>query len=78
MKLDHEQLFEKSSFKINEAALHKLKDQMDKYWEKIERANKLEHVFQDSGLAMEVNGQANFFEVMQSARSAIDGIEHLL
>ena len=40
MKLDHEQLFEKSSFKIDEAVLHKLKDKMDEYWKKIERANK--------------------------------------
>src|SRR5690554_3112190 len=78
MKLNHEQLFEKSSFKIDEAVLYKLKDQMDEYWEKIERANKLEHVFQDSGLAMEVNGKASFFEVMQSAHDAIAGIEHLL
>ncbi|MCR9189760.1 MAG: hypothetical protein NXH96_13305 [Alteromonadaceae bacterium] len=78
MKLNHEQLFEKSSFKIDEAILYKLKDQMDEYWEKIERANKLEHVFQDSGLAMEVNGKASFFEVMQSAHDAITGIEHLL
>lgn len=78
MKLNHEQLFEKSSFKIDEATLYKLKDQMDEYWEKIERANKLEHVFQDSGLAMEVNGKASFFDVMQSAHDAIAGIEHLL
>lgn len=78
MKLSHEKLFDRSSFKINEAVLQKLKDQMDGYWEKIERANKLEHVFQDSGLAMEVNGKASFFEVMQSARDAISGIDHLL
>lgn len=78
MKINHEQLFEKSSFKIDEAALYKLKFQMDDYWEKIERANKLEHIFQDSGLAMEVNGKASFFEVMQSAREAIAGIKHLL
>lgn len=78
MKLNHEQLLEKSSFKINEAVLYKLKNQMDEYWEKIERANKLEHVFQDSGLAMEVNDKATFFAVMQSAHDAIAGIKHLL
>lgn len=78
MKLNHEQLFEKSNFKIDEAVLYKLKVQMDEYWKKIERANKLEHVFQDSGLAMEVNGKASFFEVMQSARDAIACIKHLL
>lgn len=78
MKLNHEQLFEKSSSKIDEAVLHKLKDQMDEYWKTIERANKLEHVFQDSGLAMEVNGNDSFFKVMQSAHDAIAGIEHLL
>lgn len=78
MKLSHEQLFEKSSFKIDEAVLYKLKDQMDEYWNKIKRANKLEHVLQDSGLAMEVKSKASFFEVMQSAHDAIAGIEHLL
>lgn len=78
MKLNHEQFFEKSSFKIDEAVLYKLKDQMDEYWEKIEHANKLDHVLQDFGLAMEVNGKASFFEVMQSAHDAIAGIEHLL
>ncbi len=78
MKLDHEQKSEKSNFKIDEAALFKLKDQMDEYWDKIEHANKLEHVYRDSGLAMEVNGKASFFEVMRSAYSTIDGIENFL
>lgn len=78
MKFNHEHLFERSGFKIDEAALYKLKNQMDEYWQKIERINKLEHSFQDSGLAMEINGKASFFDVMQSARRAVAGIEHLL
>ena len=51
---------------------------MEKYWGDIERLNTMDHIFADSGLAMEVSGEATLFDVMKSARSAIDGIEHLL
>ncbi len=78
IKNDHERLFEKSSFKIDESELYKLSAEMEKYWGGIERINQIERIFADSGLAMEVRGRSTFFDVINSAREAINGIEHLL
>lgn len=78
IKNEHEQLFEKSDFKIDESELVKLSYEMEKYWIDIERLNEVDHIFSDSGLAMEVNGGNSFFNVMESAYDAVDGIQHLL
>lgn len=78
MKNKHEQMFEKSDFKINEAELFKLSHEMEKYWDDIERRNKIDHIYLDSDLAMDVNGKSNFFEIMLSAYDAVAGIQHLL
>lgn len=78
IKRDHEQLFLKSDFKIDESELTKLSYEMEKYWSDIDRLNKLDHIFADSGLAMDVNGENSFFEVIVSAYDAVNGIESLL
>lgn len=78
MKNEHEQIFEKSDFKIDEAELIKLSYEMEKYWGDIERLNKADHIFSDSGLAMEVNGDNSFADIMASAYEAVSGIQNLL
>ncbi|HHF2906430.1 TPA: hypothetical protein ACPJZ5_004263 [Vibrio diabolicus] len=78
IKLDHEQQFLKSDFKIDEAELQKLVGEMQLYWSSIDRLNQVEHYNLDSGLAMEVNGQASFDEVIVDAHNAVSGIEALL
>lgn len=78
MKNEHEQLFEKSDFKIDEAELIRLSYEMEKYWSDVERLNKVDHIFADTGLAMEVNGENSFFDVIASAYNAVDGIQNLL
>eukprot|EP01090_Pellita_catalonica_P007869 TRINITY_DN1847_c0_g1_i1.p1 TRINITY_DN1847_c0_g1~~TRINITY_DN1847_c0_g1_i1.p1 ORF type:complete len:277 (-),score=22.06 TRINITY_DN1847_c0_g1_i1:66-896(-) len=78
IKLDHEKQFLKSDFKIDEAELQKLASEMQLYWSNIERLNQVEHYNLDSGLAMEVNGQASFDEVIADAHNAVSGIEALL
>ncbi|WP_160063753.1 hypothetical protein [Psychromonas sp. L1A2] len=78
IKNEHEQLFEKDNFKIDEAELVKLSHEMKKYWGDIERLNNVNHVFVDTGLAMEVKGDNSFFQVIKSAYKAIDGIKGLL
>lgn len=78
IKNNHEKLFEKSNFKIDEAEMYKLSADMEKYWGDIELLNKRDHIFADSGLAMDVNGKATFFEVIDSARDTVNGIENLL
>lgn len=55
IKREHEQLFLKSDFKIDESELTKLSYEMEKYWSDIERLNKFDHIFSDSGLAMDIN-----------------------
>lgn len=78
IKREHEQFFLKSDFIIDESELRKLSHDMEKYWSDIERLNKVDHIFADSGLAMAVNGDNNFFDVMASTRDAINSIEALL
>jgi len=78
IKNEHEELFEKTDFKIDEAELAKLSYEMEKYWSDIERLNKVDHIFADSGLAMEVNGQNSFFDVISSAYDAVNGVQSLL
>lgn len=78
IKRKHEQLFLKSDFKLDEAELYKLSYKMEKYWSDIIRLNKLDHIFADSGLAMDVKGDSSFFDVIASAYDAVNGIRNLL
>jgi len=78
MKNDHEQMFEKSDFKIDETELIKLSNEMDRYWVDIERLNKVDHLNIDSGLMMEVNGDSSFIEIISSAKETLDHIHNLL
>src|SRR5690606_36992739 len=78
IKREHEQIFLKSDFKLDEAELFKLSYEMQKYWSYIDHLNKLEHMFADSGLAMDVKGGSSFFNVIASAHDAVNGIESLL
>jgi hypothetical protein len=78
IKREHEQLFLKSDFKIDESELTKLSYEMEKYWSDIDRLNKLDHIFADSGLAMDVNSGNSFFDVIASAYDAVNSIESLL
>jgi hypothetical protein len=78
IKREHEQMFLKSDFKLDEAVLYRLSFEMEKYWSDIDRLNQLEHIFADSGLAMDVKGDSSFFDVIASVHDAVDGIEKLL
>lgn len=78
IKIDHEKFFLKSDFKIDESELRKLTHEMEMYWSNLEALNSIGHIFSDSGLAMKVNGITSFSEVMESAISAVKGIENLL
>lgn len=78
IKIMHEQLYFKSDFKVDEVELYKISYEMEKYWSDIDRLNKLDHIFSDSGLAMEVEGGSSFFDVIKSAYDSVSGIENLL
>jgi hypothetical protein len=76
IKFDHESIFEKSDFKIDESELIKIVGEMNKYWEDIERLNSIDHSFEE--LAFKVNVKDSFFDVMESAREATVAIDDLL
>lgn len=78
IKRGHEQMFLKSDFKLEKAELYKLSIEMEKYWSDIDRLNKLDHMFADSGLAMDVKGDSIFIDVIASAYDAVNGIKNLL
>ncbi|WP_310413023.1 hypothetical protein [Chamaesiphon sp. OTE_8_metabat_110] len=76
IKLNHESIFEKSDFKIDEPELTRLVSEMEKYWENVERLNSIEHSFEE--LAFRVNAKDSFFDLIESARGATVDIENLL
>jgi len=75
-KFQHESLFEKSDFKIDESELIKLISDMEAYWDKIERLNSIDHTFEE--LAMKIDAKGTFFDIIKSANEAVTGIENLL
>lgn len=51
---------------------------MEKYWADIDRLNKLDHIFADSSLTMDVKGNSSFFDVLASAYDTVNLIESSL
>lgn len=78
IKREHECMFLKSNFKLDESELYKLSYEMEKYWSDIDRLNKSDHIFADSGLVMDVKGHISFFDVISSAQDAVNSIEETL
>lgn len=78
IKRDHEQQFLKSDFKIDETELYKISCEIEQYWLDIERLNKVDHVFIDSGLAMKIEGNDDFFEISKNANEFVSDIENIL
>jgi len=68
-KREHEATFEKSDFKIDEAALFKIMVEMESYWARIERLNTLEHRMAE--LAFEINTKGSFFDIINSCQENI-------
>lgn len=76
IKQVHEDAHEASHFQIKETELLKLVEEMAKFWNRIERLNRIEHSMPE--LAFEINTKGTFFDILSSIRSAIDSIEELL
>lgn len=69
IKWEHEARFEKSDFKIDEAALFKIIADMDDYWARIDRLNTLEHSMAE--LAFKINAKGSFFDVARACQENI-------
>jgi len=76
IKQEHEATHEASRFQIKEAELLKLAKEMEKFWDRIERLNRIEHSMPE--LAFEISAKGTLFDVLSSIRDAIDSIEGLL
>lgn len=75
IKFEHEAIFEKSDFKIDEAALFKIMTEMEIYWAKIERLNTLEHSLAER--AFDIDAKASFLDIMRTFQENIDYLSSL-
>jgi hypothetical protein len=69
IKREHEARFEKLDFKIDEVALFKIMDEMERYWTRIERLNTLEHSMAE--LAFEINAKGSFLDLIKACQENI-------
>lgn len=74
IKQRHEAIH-KADFQIEEAELLKIAKEMEEYWERIERLNRVEHSMPD--LAFEVDAKKNFFDILSNLRNSLNFIEKL-
>ncbi len=75
IKQKHEAIFKDNPFNVGDEQLSTISKEMGKYWEEIDRLNKIEHLYQNSGLAMEVSSKNDFFDILASARDSVAGME---
>ena len=73
IKNEHEAIFEKNLFKIDEAVLHKIVDEMDLFWKQVEKLNKIEHSMQE--LAVDINSKGTYFDIMEECRENIQYLQ---
>ena len=73
MKISHEKKFEHSTFHINNEALTKFMNEMNRYWIDIEKSNQ---TWQSKfSLAMDIDVKRDFFQAMNSMHKLINNIK---
>lgn len=70
MKDEHENLFGKKLFKIDESLLYQVAREIDDYWKRIDELHKHHHVM--SELAIEIDASATFLDAADKANSLIE------
>lgn len=74
IKADHEALYGKKMFKVDESVIFQLESEMLKYWANIERANKVEHIIPE--LAVEIEQYKSPVEMFAALYEAASNLEH--
>ena len=74
IKQRHEAIH-KADFQLEEAEILKVAKEMEEYWERIERLNRIEHSMPD--LAFEIDTKKDFFDILTNIRNDLDFIEKL-
>ncbi|BAQ65504.1 hypothetical protein [Geminocystis sp. NIES-3709] len=78
MKKEHESKFESLNFHVEKEDLQKIVDEMNQYWDDIERLNKVDHKFFGTELEMEIDVKKNFLALVDDIKEEVDAIENLL
>lgn len=73
IKFDHEKMFEKSEFVVNEKDLHTISMSMYDYWKKIDKLNSIEHFYEE--LKFDIDSGSGFFDVLKSAKESLAHIK---
>ncbi|RYX80134.1 HNH endonuclease [bacterium] len=69
MKGEHEKLFGKKIFKIDESLLYQVAQEMDAYWKRIDELHRHHHVV--SELAIEIDASATFLDAAGKANGLV-------
>ena len=75
MKRDHEALFADSSFTIQDDTLHRIQDEIGRYWIGVERINCLEHPVPD--LSVPIDAEASAMDVIEAINTELERLRSL-
>lgn len=76
IKYDHEARFEKDNFILDETALLKLKEEMEIYWDNVEKLNTIDHAMAE--LAFDISVKGSFFDIIKDCRDNVHYLQGLL
>ncbi len=76
MKHKHENQFQESILSVDESELINLAHEMEKYWNEVEKLNKVEHIIRD--FAVEVKTNNDFSAIITDIYHSVDGIQTML
>ena len=75
MKMDHERVFGKKLFQVDESVLHQVAAEMKEYWNHVDFLHKEHHLV--SELAIEINVEASFLAVADQATSLLGDLSDI-
>ena len=70
-KQDHERRYEESSFQVDESVLQGIADDIQIYWDRIDRLNRFEHVAPPD-VAVSIDSKATFMDIIESCRDSLE------
>jgi hypothetical protein len=73
IKYEHESRFEKSLYQIDETVLRKIVNEMETFWNQVEKLNKLEHSMKE--FAVDIGARSSFFDVMNACRENVQYLQ---
>lgn len=75
MKAEHEKRFGQKLFQIDESLLHRVSQEMDEYWKRVDVLHRKHHVAPD--LAIEIDANASFDQVADKASELLADLSQI-